>query len=177
MVIFLLKHRTDFKHGDINIVLVEAFKTGQFDVVLFIIAGENGIVDVSTINQLCKEEFWTNRLGVNTGKLVVREFLNQFNLRFGVICIGKGLSEACKNGHLSIVKLLLESRDDIPPYYAGRGLSEASKNGHLAIVELLLEKRIYIEPHFVRQGLFEAYMKGHIDIVNLLIERIEGLID
>ena len=75
----------------------------------------------------------------------------------------RGLSEACSNGHIKVVKYLISKGAD------GRheGFSRACSNGHINIVKLLIENGTN---DFLNRGFDNACCSGNINIVKLLIE-------
>jgi len=97
---------------------------------------------------------------------IKRVHINQSYLKKGYIFYTL-LSYACKNGHIVIVKLLLEHPDiDVnlcTPLYC------ACSNGHIDIVQLLLEHPNINLNYCV--PLVEAFYSGHIEIVKLLLKQ------
>jgi ankyrin repeat protein len=81
---------------------------------------------------------------------------------------------AAKNGHVTIVSLLLEKRANINFSDGGGGtpLSSAAQNGHKAVVQLLLGKGANVNGEFLhgRAPLLWAAEAGHEAIVKLLLE-------
>ena len=85
---------------------------------------------------------------------------------------------ACKNGHLNIVKFLIDQGGHVnPPDCAGEDfpICVASKNGHLAIVKFLIDNgaNIHVGAHYDLDdkdyALEEAISNGHLDVVQLLV--------
>lgn len=81
---------------------------------------------------------------------------------------------ACQNGHINIVKLLLENGAsiDIEMYGGFTPLYVACQNGHIDIVKLLLEQGASInnEMNSGATPLYVACERGQTDIVKLLLE-------
>jgi ankyrin repeat protein len=77
--------------------------------------------------------------------------------------IGYAITLAARNGHLEAVKLLLDegaSTDD--------GIEVAVQNGHLEVVKLLLKKGTTMN---LDSLMFDAGVRGHHDLVRLLYAR------
>ncbi|KAJ7585110.1 Pfs, NACHT and ankyrin domain protein [Mycena floridula] len=85
------------------------------------------------------------------------------------------LSYAARQGHIDIVKLLLEKNADpaAADQYKCTPLSHAARRGHIDIVKLLLEKNAdpAAADQYKRTPLSYAARWGHIDIVKLLLEK------
>jgi hypothetical protein len=81
----------------------------------------------------------------------------------------KELIDASHNGHLSLVKLLLESGANIhaDDNYA---IKWASRNGHLCVVKLLLKYGAEVNADD-NYAIKKASLKGHLDVVKLLYWR------
>ncbi|XP_048249888.1 uncharacterized protein LOC124128376 [Haliotis rufescens] len=80
---------------------------------------------------------------------------------------------ACENGHIDIVRLLIEKGADVTAA-AKDGCTPlhcACKNGHIDIVRLLIEKGADVSDAACYTPLQCACKNGHIDIVRLLIEK------
>ncbi|VDI07446.1 Hypothetical predicted protein [Mytilus galloprovincialis] len=83
---------------------------------------------------------------------------------------------ACRNNHIAIVRLLLQSGWDInysEPKYGNTCLLEASIKGYQSMVALLLDKgaNVNASNHTGDTSLTVASMHGHASIVQLLIEK------
>ena len=90
----------------------------------------------------------------------------------------KALVLAAREGHLEIVKLLLEKNGGVGPLFgqALEALVLAAKEGHLEIVKLLLEKiKKGGTDLFVDEALVVATGKGYLEIVKLLLEKSKGV--
>ena len=77
-----------------------------------------------------------------------------------------GLSNACRHGHIDIVKLIIEKGVDADADCA-LGLFYACEGGHIDIVKLMIEKGA----DDWNWGLEGACQCGNIDIIKLLIEK------
>jgi len=80
----------------------------------------------------------------------------------------QNLFQACKEGDLEKVKLLVENKADITAEH-NTALIEASYHGQLEIVKFLLENKADIAAEN-NEALQEASLKGHSEIVKFLIE-------
>lgn len=92
----------------------------------------------------------------------------EYYFYLGATAKWKSLYVSAKNGHLNIVKYLLnkyeyEDPDGIDPLIA------AAKRGHIEIVKLLIEN-VYIFGSDKNEALINAAAKGHLEIVIFLIE-------
>lgn len=78
----------------------------------------------------------------------------------------RGFTMACRNGHLPIVKLLIDQETAVEVNACGGlPLAKACKYGHIEIVKLLLAKNAYIRRHdFVLDDIVDA------DIKKLILE-------
>jgi ankyrin repeat protein len=77
---------------------------------------------------------------------------------------------ACRNGHVNLVKRLLEDGAD-PNMFDGNGFKHACRNGHSEIVSLLLNHPD-IDLNCTTNGwngLTSACYQGHIEIVHILL--------
>ena len=77
-------------------------------------------------------------------------------------------AESCLNGHLLIVKLLLQNDDPGANY--GGALSLASENGHAEVVELLLKDRRADPAVNDSYALRMASINRHLRVVDLLLQ-------
>ena len=75
---------------------------------------------------------------------------------------------ACQNGHIEIVKLLIQNNVNIH-VYCDLPIAIASSNGHIEIVKLLIQNNANINARNDR-ALELACQSGHIEIVKLLIQ-------
>ncbi|GAW02077.1 hypothetical protein LENED_003707 [Lentinula edodes] len=100
----------------------------------------------------------------------VKQFVNAQGGRYG-----NALQAASKNGHESIVKLLLEHNADVNAQggrYYENALQTASYCGHVPIVKLLLEHNADVNAQGGQYGnaLQAASYMGHEDITQLLLQ-------
>ncbi|KAI0537632.1 ankyrin repeat-containing domain protein [Xylaria digitata] len=84
---------------------------------------------------------------------------------------GTAIDAAAMNGHVDIVKILIESRtDDLSADY-NLALQAAAENGHLDIVKILIENRVDVNTDTdYGTPLTAAATIGHIDIVKILLQ-------
>ena len=75
---------------------------------------------------------------------------------------------AIYNGHLNVVKYLVENGTNIH-IYNNYGLRGASKNGHLDVVKHLVENGANVQV-WVDASLRLASINGHLDVVKYLVE-------
>jgi ankyrin repeat protein len=114
-----------------------------------------------------------------TGRVIIERYLgsgwdvNAQGEKYG----RTALHLAAMNGHLEIVKLLLEHGADVNAKtkegYGYTALHSAASNGHLEIVKLLLEHGADVNAKTKYGGytaLHSATMNGHLEIVKLLLE-------
>jgi hypothetical protein len=82
---------------------------------------------------------------------------------------------AAKNGHLSVVRTLLDGGAKLgdPDYKQRVALHQAAWSGHEGVVRLLLHKGSEVDPQdeLGRTPLYGAAGRGHINVVRLLLER------
>jgi ankyrin repeat protein len=78
------------------------------------------------------------------------------------------LINASANGHLDVVKLLLESGADVHAYDNG-AIRMASYYGHLDVVKLLVESGADVHP-YDNLAIRHASRNGHLAVVKLLVE-------
>lgn len=90
-------------------------------------------------------------------------------------CIELAFRTACCEGHLEMVKLLLELTQDDPiniHVFKEAAFRRACKNGHLPIVQFLMETFPEIDIHKRKDHAFKsACSRGHLEIVEFLIQR------
>lgn len=86
--------------------------------------------------------------------------------------LNSGLANACKNGHLDIMKYLLDRYKFIKFHDGGEPLFRlACKHGHLHICKYLLQIKPDIDIWFYNMYAFrEALNSGHIEVVKWFIE-------
>ncbi|RJP95196.1 MAG: hypothetical protein C4518_01830 [Desulfobacteraceae bacterium] len=84
---------------------------------------------------------------------------------------------SARNGHLDVVRCLVENGADIhnawyPDAKSGTALEMAAENGHDGIVDLLIDAGSAVNNPITRQSpaLVAAAMAGHLSIVNRLID-------
>lgn len=114
--------------------------------------------------QLLKNNISMNKLlteAASTGELSLVKFAlkNRANLHF---LQDAALLYAAGQGHLDIVKYLVEQGSNIPPY----SLIESAAGGHFEVVKYLIEKGS--KP--TGMALTRAILFGHTEIVKYLIE-------
>jgi len=82
------------------------------------------------------------------------------------------LCEASYEGHLDVVKLLLEARADVTAVdkYGATPLHKASAKGHIDVVKLLVElgADVAAADKVEKTPLHKASDRGHIDVVEFL---------
>lgn len=78
------------------------------------------------------------------------------------------LADASENGHLEVVKYLVESGADVNGDKT-ISLRNASKNGHLSVVKYLIDKGADIHARY-DESLLYASFRGHLDVVKYLVE-------
>ncbi|KAF5346315.1 hypothetical protein D9758_011486 [Tetrapyrgos nigripes] len=87
---------------------------------------------------------------------------------------GNALQAASYEGHLEIVKLLLEKGADVNTLggFCGNALQAASYKGHSEIVKVLLERRADVNAKGGSSGnaLQAASISGHTEVVRILLE-------
>jgi hypothetical protein len=117
----------------------------------------NCFVDVFMINACLEKGHFDLVLGI---------------VRNNVDLSGMALESAAKLCQTNVVELLLQSRTDIPSYYAGRALCFAAEAGHTPIVQLLLllQSRTDIPSRYVGLALSIAAENRHTSIVELLLQ-------
>jgi len=85
------------------------------------------------------------------------------------------LNLATYNGHLEVVKLLLDNGADLAvrDKYGATSLNCASANGHLEVVKLLLDKGadISVRDKYEATPLNCASANGHLEVVRLLLDK------
>ena len=79
---------------------------------------------------------------------------------------------ACQNGHIDVVKILLENEAQVN-LQEKNGLSSlmlASQNGHDDVVRLLLENKAQVDLQNINgwTSSMAASHNGHVDVTNLL---------
>lgn len=84
-------------------------------------------------------------------------------------CRNQALCNAAENGHLSIVRFLVEKGIN-PNVNDGEALLKSAKKGHLGVVKFLLEQGINVKK-FGGKALNESLKKGHFEIVKSLVEK------
>jgi hypothetical protein len=101
--------------------------------------------------------------------------VDQLNLRRNIFGNPTALHLASENGHVEVVKILLEKginfklRTDL----GQTALHLASKNGHAKVVKILLENGIDInqDTNGGRTALNLASKNGHVEVVKVLLEK------
>ncbi|KAK1566023.1 ankyrin repeat-containing domain protein, partial [Colletotrichum navitas] len=83
------------------------------------------------------------------------------------------IDSALENGHIDVVKLLLDKGADVMAenYYSILPLSAVSRKGHTSIVKLLLSResiKTDSQDSFGKRSLWWAGQRGHSEIVKLL---------
>ena len=82
--------------------------------------------------------------------------------------------EASKNGHIEIVKVMIEKGLDINTLddVGYTALSYAALNGYLDVVDLLIEygADVNVTNHWGGNALVQAAFFGHVDIAKILID-------
>jgi ankyrin repeat protein len=90
------------------------------------------------------------------------------------VTTGGRLNSASNNGHVDVVKLLLEKGADMAVANQGgwTPLNSASNNGHVDVVKLLLEAGadVAVASNDGWTPLNSASDSGHVDVVKLLLE-------
>lgn len=83
------------------------------------------------------------------------------------------ISYAAQNGHVAVVKLLLDNGADANKDVHVKPLDIAAWRGYLAIVKLLLDKGAKVDSKNEHGGtaLWHAVVKGHKAVVELLLEK------
>lgn len=80
------------------------------------------------------------------------------------------LTDACRNGLIKIVTLLLDIGSNTgQDFYHRYPIIEAASNGHVEIVKLLIEKGAVIDPRD-NEPLRLASKHGHLEVVKLLLK-------
>ncbi|KAJ3273893.1 hypothetical protein HK104_004210 [Borealophlyctis nickersoniae] len=77
---------------------------------------------------------------------------------------------AAGEGHLDIVKLLLDQRVYFHPVHIGDALGEAARGGHVDVVKLLLDRGVDVQEDG-GNALRWAAGGGHLDVVKLLVDQ------
>jgi len=85
------------------------------------------------------------------------------NTPYSKISLHRGIWRACKNGHITIVRLLLENGAN-----PNNGFNCACSSGYINIVNLLIQHGA----NNWSDGLSYAYKSNNIDIVNLIKSKI-----
>ena len=80
------------------------------------------------------------------------------------------LQEACSNGHLEVVKYLVEQNTKKSKRCEGFSLVSAAKNNHLDVVKYLLEKGVDIHTDN-NDALRKASKNNHLEMVKYLVEK------
>jgi ankyrin repeat protein len=82
------------------------------------------------------------------------------------------LIEAAANGHLDVVKLLIENGADVnlkgEAWYGP--LHAAAANGHIEVVKILLENGADVSIFHQNKPLHNAAMNGHIEVAEILLD-------
>jgi ankyrin repeat protein len=106
---------------------------------------------------------------VGPSKTLVEETHAEYGL------ISFSMNSAADNGHLEVVKLLLEKVADITVanHNGWTPLNSAADSGHLEVVKLLVEKGadITVANHNGWTPLNSAADSGHLEVVKLLVEK------
>ena len=132
---------------------------------------ENGGIEIlneeaanGLVTALCKE--CANKDGCDIN--VIRDLIERGVNVDGRSGSSPALHIASSNGHIEVVKLLLESGADVnlEDMYGSSALICAARGGHKDVVELLLENGVNLDSKALR----EATLEGHKEIVERLIK-------
>jgi ankyrin repeat protein len=92
----------------------------------------------------------------------------------GVDARNAPLTYAAENGHVDVVRVLLESGANLEAtnHFQRTALHEAAYEGHLEVCRLLLDWGAKVDPldNFKYSPLHDAAQKGHLSVVKLLVE-------
>lgn len=80
---------------------------------------------------------------------------------------GRGVDRACENGHMKVIKVLMEKAKEDYVWDWNYYLRSACRGGNMEIVKFLIEKGA----NEWNRGLVNACDGGHLEVVKLLIER------
>lgn len=88
--------------------------------------------------------------------------------------VSRLLERAAANGHLNVVKMLLERGIDVN---VGEALNKSAHSGHIEVTEYLLSQRDISQFHLIGcvSPLLPAAAEGHVHIVKLLLQRGENV--
>ncbi|TYZ68638.1 hypothetical protein PybrP1_000236 [[Pythium] brassicae (nom. inval.)] len=147
------------KHGyHINYEVASgAASSGNLDVLLFLqsVGPENATINESALS------------AIEAGQLRVVQYMHEN----GYECWDSDIDKAAKNGHVDVVRYMLENDIGIALDCA---LDQAAKRGHLEVVELLCESGCVISDY----GVLGDVIKNHrFDIIQVLCQSgIDGAI-
>jgi len=77
--------------------------------------------------------------------------------------------EACKNGHVDVVRVLLSNTQVDPSRYGNCAIRRASEHGHKEVVRLLLSDTRVDPSSWCNAAIRWAAYKGHLDVIRLLL--------
>jgi ankyrin repeat protein len=126
---------------------------------------------VNAINDKCSHVM----SAVEKGKTQLIQFLINRGADVDVACKGfRPLHLACTNGHLAMVRLLIDAQVDINAVskHGENCLFPASRRGFVKIVQVLLDAGVDVN-QVSKKGftaIFLASLGGHVEIVRLLLE-------
>lgn len=143
-----------------KIILGEKHFLGDVSTFKFLM--EKG-VDLSSVN-VCTNYLlgWAAR----NGYLELVQFFIELNFGFSHI---PALEDAASNGHLEIVKILIDGDDWTNSGKYNRALACAAENGHLDIIKFLSENGADYRAND-NLALMHASEKGHLPIVKFLVK-------
>lgn len=151
--------------------LTAACEYGYADVVKNIIKGRGGLTVREPNQDLLFYDYQFKTRCKNGHSNFLGEMMNMVN--YNIDCAGCQFTIACRKGHLSVVKTLIQSEADVnaADIMFHSPLAAACQNGHLRVVQELIKAGNYVDnPKELCLPLNVACKHGHLDVVVELIK-------